>query len=335
MKSRIVTGDRPTGRLHLGHLVGTLQNRVKLQESYECFFILADLQVLTDHLDQHSGIEANVFELMCDYLSIGLKPENCFFVQSQVPELTELTAYLSFMVTLARVQRNPTVKSEADMYGVGSISLGFASYPVSQAADILAFKADLIPVGQDQLPHIEQARELARTFNRTFGTDVFVEPKALVGTVPILTGTDGQRKMSKSLDNQVDLAHSPEETIARIGKMLTDKTRLYRTDPGHPDDCSAFRYWSIFGVNETETVRSECESATRGCRECKFALGQILNEQLEEVRDRRAEVAASPDFIWDVLSDGNRRARAHARSTLEEVREAMKISYPSLIERTG
>jgi len=166
MKKRILTGDRPTGRLHIGHLVGTLQNRVRLQDEYECFFIIADLQVLTDHIDRRGNIEANVFEVMCDYLGVGLKPKNCFFIQSQVPELTELTMYFSFLVSLARAQRNPTVKSEAEMYGVSQMSLGFVSYPVSQAADILAFKADLVPVGQDQLPHIEQAREVTALLGR-------------------------------------------------------------------------------------------------------------------------------------------------------------------------
>ena len=190
-KKRILTGDRPTGQLHLGHYVGTLKNRVRLQDEYDCFFIIADLQVLTDHLENHSSIESNVFEVMCDYLGVGLKPENTFFVQSQVPELAELTMYFSFLVTLPRLQRNPTVKDEAKTYGVTNISYGFLGYPISQAADILAFKADLIPVGQDQLPHIEQTREIVRSFNRVFGKEVFAFPEPLVGEIPVLVGTDG------------------------------------------------------------------------------------------------------------------------------------------------
>jgi len=335
MKKRILTGDRPTGRLHIGHLVGTLQNRVRLQDEYDCFFIIADLQVLTDHIDRRGNIEANVFEVMCDYLGVGLKPENCFFVQSQVPDLCELTMYFSFLVSLARVQRNPTVKSEAEMYGVSQMSLGFVSYPVSQASDILAFKADLVPVGQDQLPHIEQAREVARAFNKTFGKDVFSPPEALVGQVPVLSGTNGDQKMSKSLDNQIDLAHSREETSARIGKMVTDVQRAYRKDPGHPDSCYAFKYWSIFAPEATPQVRVECEGALRGCKECKAQLADKLNDSLSEIRERRAHYASKPDLVWDILSTGTRRAQEVAKQTLGEVREAMNLSYPRLNEISG
>ena len=330
MKKRILTGDRPTGRLHIGHLVGTLQNRVRLQDEYECFFIIADLQVLTDHIDRRGNIEANVFEVMCDYLGVGLKPKNCFFIQSQVPELTELTMYFSFLVSLARAQRNPTVKSEAEMYGVSQMSLGFVSYPVSQAADILAFKADLVPVGQDQLPHIEQAREVARSFNSTFGKDVFNPPEALVGQVPVLSGTNGDQKMSKSLDNQVDLAHTKEETSLRIGKMVTDVQRVYRKDPGHPDSCHAFKYWSIFAPEAVPQVRIECEGATRGCKECKAQLAGKLNASLGEIRERRAHYASKPDLVWEILATGTKRARQVAEQTLGEVREAMKLSFPRL-----
>lgn len=335
MKKRILTGDRPTGRLHLGHLVGTLQNRVRLQDEYDCFFIIADLQVLTDHMDRHEDIEKNVFEVMCDYLSVGLRPENCFFVQSQVPELSELAAYFSFLVTLARVQRNPTVKSEAEMYGVSQMSLGFVGYPVSQAADILAFKANLIPCGQDQLPHIEQTREIARTFNRAFGKEVFAQPEALVGTVPLLTGTDGNSKMSKSLNNQINLAHTPEETASRIGKMVTDIKRAFRKDPGHPDSCHAFKYWSIFAPNLASSVRVECENATRGCKECKVQLATNLNESLEEIRARREHFAFQPDLVWDILATGTQYARNVTRQTLLEVREAMHLHYPKLVPRKG
>jgi tryptophanyl-tRNA synthetase len=256
-KKRILTGDRPTGQLHLGHYVGTLKNRVRLQDEYDCFFIIADLQVFTDHIGDHTSIENNVFEVMCDYLGVGLKSENTFFIQSQVPELTELTIYLSFLVTLARLQRNPTVKDEAKTYGVSNISYGFLGYPVSQAADILAFKADLIPVGQDQLPHIEQAREIVRSFNRTFGKDVFSLPQPLIGEIPILVGTDGDKKMSKSLNNFIAFAHSSEETERRIINMVTDYKRVYRKDPGHPDECFAFKYWSIFQPSDTTIVRQE------------------------------------------------------------------------------
>lgn len=334
-KKRILTGDRPTGQLHLGHYVGTLKNRVRLQNNYDCFFIIADLQVLTDHLEEHASIEGNVFEVMCDYLSVGLRPENTFFVQSQVPELAELTMYFSFLVTLARLQRNPTVKDEAKTYGVTNMSYGFLGYPVSQAADILAFKADLIPVGQDQLPHIEQTREIVRSFNRTFGREVFALPQPLVGEVPILVGTDGDNKMSKSLDNFIAFAHSPQETERRILNMVTDHKRVYLKDPGHPDECFAFMYWSIFSPSDTPLVRRECESATRGCKECKAQLATKLNDHLAEIRERRQWYASQPDLVWDILATGTRRARAVAAETLAEVREAIKISFPQLSMKGG
>ena len=329
-KKRILTGDRPTGPLHLGHYVGTLKNRVKLQDEYDCFFIIADLQTLTDHLENYHSIEANVFEIMCDYLAVGLKPENTFFVQSQVPELAELTMYFSFLVTLPRLQRNPTIKDEAKTYGVKKMSYGFLGYPISQAADILAFKADLVPIGQDQLPHIEFAREIARSFNRIFGKEIFPLPKPLVGEIPVLIGTDGANKMSKSLDNFIAFAHSPEETERRILNMVTDRKRLYRKDPGHPDECFAFKYWSIFVPTEALVIRQECETAARGCKECKIQLARKLNEQLAEIRERRQYFVSHPDIVWDILTVGTKRARAVAAETLAEVREAMKISFPKL-----
>lgn len=334
-KKRILTGDRPTGQLHIGHYVGTLKNRVRLQDNYDCFFIIADLQVLTDHLDDNASIVGNVFDVMCDYLGVGLRPENTFFVQSQVPELAELTMYFSFLVTLARLQRNPTVKDEAKTYGVTNMSYGFLGYPVSQAADILAFKADLIPVGQDQLPHIEQTREIVRSFNRTFDKEVFTLPQPLIGEVPILVGTDGDNKMSKSLDNFIAFAHSPQETERRILNMVTDRKRAYRKDPGHPDECFAFRYWSIFSPSDTPLVRRECESATRGCKDCKAQLAKKLNDHLAEIRERRQQYASQPDLVWDILATGTRRARAVAAETLAEVREAMKISFPQLSMKEG
>lgn len=334
-KKRILTGDRPTGQLHLGHYVGTLKNRVRLQDEYECFFIIADLQVLTDHLGDHTSIESNVFDVMCDYLGVGLRSENTFFVQSQVPELAELTTYFSFLVTLARLQRNPTVKEEAKTYGVTNMSYGFLGYPVSQAADILAFKADLIPVGQDQLPHIEQTREIVRSFNKTFCKEVFTLPEPLVGEVPVLVGTNGDNKMSKSLDNFISLAHSPEETERRILNMVTDRKRVYRKDPGHPDECFTFKYWSIFSPSDTPLVRQECESATRGCKECKAQFAKKLNENLVEIRERRQQYTSQPDLVWDILATGIKHARTVAAETLAEVREAMKITFPKLPIRGG
>jgi tryptophanyl-tRNA synthetase len=329
-RKRILTGDRPTGQLHLGHYVGTLQNRVRLQEKYECFFIIADLQVLTDHLENYALIEQNTFEVMCDNLSVGLNPNNTFFVQSQVPELAELSMYFSFLVSLARLQRNPTIKDEAKAYGVTNISYGFLGYPISQAADILAFKADLIPVGQDQLPHIEQTREIARSFNKIFKQSVFDVPSPLVGDVPVLVGTNGANKMSKSLDNFIAIAHSEKETRRRIAGMVTDTERQYLKDPGHPDNCCAFSYWSAFAMKKSKGIRQECENASIGCAECKAQLADEINILFAETREKRAYYVSHPDIIWDILSDGVKKARNVAEDTLLEVRDAMKISFPKM-----
>ena len=316
--------------MHLGHYVGTLKNRIFLQDEYNCFFILADLQVFTDHLNDSIFIEKNIFSVMCDYLGVGLKPENTFFIQSQVPELAELTMYFSFLTTLARLQRNPTVKSEEKSYGVENVSYGFLGYPISQAADILAFKADLVPVGQDQLPHIEQTREIARSFNRNFGKEIFSLPEPLLGEVPILVGTDGRNKMSKSLDNFIAFAHSQKETTKRILNMVTDRKRIYRKDPGHPDECFTFKYWSAFAIDDALSIRKECETASVGCKECKIQLAEKINHYLFEIRERRRYYASQPEFIWDVLATGNKRARNIASKTLEGVREVMNISYPKI-----
>jgi len=330
VKKRILTGDRPTGLLHLGHYVGTLKNRLRLQDEYECFFIIADLQVLTDHINNYASIKDNVLEIMYDYLSIGLKPENTFFIQSQIPELTELTMYFSFLVTLARLKRNPTIKKEAKNYGVKNTSYGFLGYPISQAADILAFKANLVPVGQDQVPHIEQTREIVRSFNRIFNREVFTLPEPLVGKIPVLIGTDGINKMSKSLDNHIALAYSPKKTKERILDMVTDNQRLYRKDPGHPEKCLVFKYWSIFFPEEALLVHKECKNAIRGCKECKFQLAEKLNENLKEIREQRKYFASQPDLVWDILASGVKRARMIAAETLKEVREVMKISFPKI-----
>jgi len=329
-KKRILTGDRPTGPLHLGHYVGSLKNRIKLQDDYECFFIIADLQVLTDHLTSYPQIEKNVFEIMCDYLAVGLRPENTFFVQSQVPELAELTMYFSFLVSLSVLQRNPTLKEEAKNYGVKAINYGFFGYPISQAADILFCKADLVPVGRDQLPHIEQTREIARSFNRIFGKKTFSLPKPLLSECPTLVGLDGFKKMSKSLDNFIALSHSPKEMEHRILNAFADPKRIYRKDAGHPDTCALFKYYCLFKPEEAPIVKEECQNAKRGCKECKIQLAQYLNDFLREIREKRPYYVAHPDIVWDILAAGNKKARKTALQTLEQVREAMKISYPKL-----
>jgi len=329
-KKRILTGDRPTGQLHLGHYVGTLKSRVKLQEKYDCFFIIADLQVLTDHLESYANVENNVFEVMCDYLGVGLHPNNTFFIQSQIPELAELSMYFSFLVNVSHLQQNPTIKDEARTYGVKNMSYGFLGYPISQAADILAFKADLVPVGQDQLPHIQQTREITRSFNRVFGRRVFNLPEAILGECPVLIGTDGKNKMSKSLDNFIAFAHSSEETERRILNMFTDPKRVYYKDAGHPDECLAFKYYCLFTSVNASVVQQECETSSRGCKECKKQLAQQINEDLVEIRERRQYYISQPELVWDILAKGTIRARKIVADTLEEVRNAMRLSFPQI-----
>ncbi len=240
MRMRILTGDRPTGPMHLGHFVGSLENRVRLQDEYDCFFIVADYQVLTDHLKETEHTEQYIRHVVLDWLSVGLDPgRSTFFIQSRIPQIAELTMYFSMMVTLARLQRNPTVKEEFRAAGPRAMSYGFLGYPVSQAADILVVRSNLVPVGEDNVAHVEQAREIARTFNRTFG-EVFPVPEALVGEVPRLPGLDGQ-KMSTSRHNAIFLSDAPEEVRSKVGMAITDPTRIRVSDKGHPDTCSVYQ----------------------------------------------------------------------------------------------
>jgi len=331
MKKRILTGDRPTGPLHLGHYVGSLQNRIKLQNKYDCFFIIADLQVLTDHLSDYEEIEKNVYELMFDYLSVGLRPDNTFFIQSQIPELTELTSYFTYLTSLARVQRNPTVKKEAKIYGVSRMSLGFIIYPISQAADILGFKANLVPVGQDQLPHIEQTREIARSFNRIFKKKVFFAPEALLGDCPSLVGIDGKNKMSKSLNNAIFLKDSEEELREKIFNMFTDPNRIHPTDPGEVENNPVFIYHRFFNsnVNEVKELEEKYKRGKVGDVEVKEKLFFALNSFLSPIRERRKKFANNLNYIKSLLKEGNKKARGIVKQTLKEVRSAMRINYGS------
>lgn len=327
MKKIILTGDRPTGRLHIGHLVGNLQNRVKLQDEYDSFFLLADLQVLTDRLNSYREIKENIFDVTCDYLGAGLKVDNTYLIQSQVPELMELFTLFTFLVSVARVERNPTIKSEASMYGVKKMSLGFLSYPVSQAADILAFNADLIPVGQDQLPHIEQTREIVRSFNSTFECALFKEPEYLLSNCPILIGTDGIHKMSKSLNNDIPLSASYEEILAKSISLITDATRIYRKDKGHPEKCFAFRYWGIFNPQKSIEIEDSCLNASIGCKECKTCLAIELENIIAPIRERRNYYVSRPNLVWQLLEHGTLKSRLIAKETVEKVKQCMKLSF--------
>lgn len=327
-KQRILTGDRPTGKLHLGHYVGSIKNRVKLQDKYDSFFIIADLQVYTDQIHKAKDVKNNIYELMADYLALGLKETNTFFIQSQVPELTELTTYLTFITDYARLKRNPTLKTEIKMYGTKSMSLGFLTYPVSQASDILAFNPDLVPVGKDQVPHIELTRELARKFNKQFAKS-FKIPKALVGDVPTLVGIDGQDKMSKSLDNAIFFADSDEQIRKQVMRMYTDPNRIRATDPGKIEGNPLFIYHRLFNPDEDEVLKFEkrYKKGAVGDIEVKERLAEVLIDLITPIRKRREKYIKDKGKIDLILKRGIENARDVANGTVSKVRDGLGIGY--------
>jgi tryptophanyl-tRNA synthetase len=330
MAKRILTGDRPTGPLHLGHYVGSLQNRVRLQDEYDTYVLIADIQALTDNFEHPENLAANVFEVALDYLAVGLDPEKVkIVVQSMVPELSELTTYFMNLVTVATLERNPTVKEEIKQRNfVKGVPVGFWSYPISQAADITIFKADLVPVGEDQLPMIEQAREIVRRFNRLY-TKVLIEPKAMLGSVARLPGTDGGAKMSKSLGNCIYLGDPPDMVRKRVMSMFTDPTRIHPTDPGHVEGNPVFTYHDVFNPNKAEVddLKERYRKGTVGDVEVKQRLYDALINFLAPIRERRMQYAANPKRVYEIIIEGTRKGRALAQATMDEVRTAMKIAY--------
>jgi len=320
----ILTGDRPTGPLHLGHYVGSLKARVELQDKYECYFIIADYQVLTDQLNKSSEIKKNIKEIVLDYLSVGIDPnKSTIFVQSQIPEIAELYVIFSMLVTFQRVKRNPTVKEEIKASGIKKPSLGFISYPVSQAADILCVRANLVPVGKDQLPHIELTREIARTFNRTF-KKVLPIPEPILSKTPVLPGLDGQ-KMSKSRGNAIFLKDDPNTVERKIMKAITDPQKIHLGDSGHPEICNIHKYYQAFFPEKAKEVKELCKAGKLGCVECKRQLAKMLNEFLEPIRQKRKEFAQKPKLIKEILEEGRVKTQEKVRETLELVKEAMGI----------
>jgi len=330
MEKRILTGDRPTGPLHLGHYVGSLQNRVRLQHDYDTYMLIADMQALTDNFEHPEKLEANVFEVALDYLAVGLDPERVkIVVQSMVPELTELTTYFMNLVTVATLERNPTVKEEIKQRNFKrGVPVGFWSYPISQAADIAIFKAELVPVGEDQLPMIEQAREIVRRFNSLYDK-VLIEPRAMLGQMARLPGTDGGAKMSKSLGNCIFLGDPPETVRKRVMSMFTDPTRIHPTDPGHVEGNPVFTYHDVFNPNkaEVEELKDRYRKGQVGDVEVKQKLFAALDAFLRPIRDRRAEYAAKPKRVREIIVEGTRKGRAVAQGTIDDVRAAMKLNY--------
>ncbi len=330
MEKRILTGDRPTGRLHLGHFVGSLQNRVRLQHEYDTYILIADVQALTDNFEHPEMLRQNVFEVALDYLAVGLDPERVkIVVQSMVPELAELTIYFMNLVTVATLERNPTVKEEIKQRNFKrGVPVGFWSYPISQAADITIFKAHLVPVGEDQLPMIEQAREIVRRFNGLYGK-VLIEPRAMLGTVARLPGTDGGAKMSKSLNNCIYLSDPPDTLRKRVMSMFTDPTRIHPTDPGHVEGNPVFTYHDTFNPDkaEVEELKERYRKGTVGDVEVKQKLHAALDAFLAPIRERRAQYESTPARVREIIMEGTRKARAVAQQTMDEVRSAMKLSY--------
>ena len=330
-KHVILTGDRPTGPLHLGHYVGSLRERVELQHKHRQFIIIADMQALTDNAANPEKIRNNILEVALDYLAVGIDPKiTTIFIQSLIPELPELTMYYLNLVTLARLQRNPTLKEEIGLRGFGGkIPAGFLCYPVSQAADITAFKADLVPVGADQLPMIEQTGEIVRSFNRIYGCEVLVPPTALLSNVPRLPGTDGKGKMSKSLGNAINLGDSADALRDKVMKMYTDPGHLRAEDPGTVEGNPVFAYLDAFDPDRDGlfALKEHYRRGGLGDMAVKRRLLDVLNPALENIRSRRLEFSRDPGQVMAMLREGTSAAREVVARTLTEVRRAMQIDY--------
>lgn len=325
---RILTGIRPTGPLHLGHYVGALKNWLQLQDQYECYFLIADYQALGDHFHDIGLIQQSVRDVTLDWLAVGLDPErSSFVVQSYVPEHAELTMLLSFVTPLGMLERNPTLKSEIDALPVERRTVGFYNYPMSQVADILLPRAHLVPVGEDQAPHIEMTREVARKFNRMFDR-VFPEPASLIGDVGRLAGTDGNAKMSKSKGNAIMLSDPHEEVDRKVRSMFTDPNRIRADIPGKVEGNPVFQYHYAFNtdIDQVDDFATRYRQGKVGDVEVKRALASALNEFLEPIRERRAKFAADPLYIEDVLREGKKRGDMIAQETMARVRDAMRIS---------
>ena len=330
MRRTILTGDRPTGPLHLGHYAGSLATRVALQHSHDTYLLIADLQALTDHADQPEEIRHNVMEVALDYLAVGIDPEaSAIVIQSGVPELAELTGYFLNLVTVARLERNPTVKEEIRQKGFGGeIPAGFLVYPVSQAADITAFGAHLVPVGADQVPMIEQTVELVRRFNRIYGA-ILVEPSAVVPRVSRLPGTDGRAKMSKSLGNAIYLSDLPDTVSEKVMRMYTDPRHARVEDPGQVEGNVVFTYLDAFDTDREglETLKERYRAGGLGDVTLKHHLIDVLHGLLAPIRARRQDFARDPERVTRFLVEGTRRGRAVARETVAKVRRAMHLDY--------
>lgn len=324
-KGRVFSGARPTGRQHLGNYLGAIQNYVALQDEYECVYCIVDIHALTT-VETTDNLRLNTYEMALDWLAAGIRPEESIvFIQSQVPEVTELHTFFSMVTPLGKLTDLPTFKEKARQHP-HNINYGLVGYPVLMAADIALYRADSVPVGVDQAPHIEFTREIVRSFNYRYNTTVLVEPQMKATEFPKVIGIDGQQKMSKSLNNHIELASTPEETTSRVMQMVTDPQRQRRSDPGNPDVCNVFSLHKVFSSSDdVAMVNTECRRAGIGCVQCKQLFGRNLNQGLEPFRARRAELSADPQMVWDVLADGQSRASALARQTIRDVKDAIGL----------
>ncbi|MFH1638758.1 MAG: tryptophan--tRNA ligase [Chloroflexota bacterium] len=323
IKKRVFSGARPTGRQHLGNYLGAIQNWVKLQDEYSCIYCIVDVHALTT-LEDTSFLQKNIQEMALDYLAAGIDPKKSIvFVQSHVPEVMELFTLLGMVTPLSWLLRVPTFKEKARQQPQ-NVNYGLVGYPVLMTADIILYKAEAVPVGEDQLPHLELAREIVRRFNDKF-SKTFPEPVARLTEFPIILGLDGKDKMSKSLGNHIEIAATPEETKLRIMTAVTDPARKRRTDAGHPEVCNVYTLQRYFNPSQLNEMETRCRSAEIGCVACKELLSEGINRALQPFREKRAELARNPEYIREVLADGAKRAQVIARTTLEEVRQKMGL----------
>ncbi len=324
-KGRVFSGARPTGRQHLGNYLGAMRNYVALQDDYDCIYCVVDVHALTT-LETTLELKQNTYDMALDWLAVGIRPEeSVVFVQSHVPQVMELHTYLSMVTPLGKLTDLPTFKDKV-RENPNNINYGLVGYPVLMAADILLYGTDFVPVGIDQAPHLEFTREVVRSFNYRYGKPVLKEPQMKATSVPKVLGIDGVQKMSKSLNNHIELAATPEETTQRVMQMVTDPARVRRSDPGNPDVCNVFSLHKIFSPQaDVDMVNVECRRAGIGCVDCKKLLAKNLNAHLEPFRARRADLDRNPAYIWDVLDDGARRANVLAEETMVAVRSAIGL----------
>ena len=333
MKKTILTGLRPTGNLHLGHYFGAGKNYLKMQNDYDFYLEIADVQALTDNFDNPEKVRKNIKEITMDLLAIGLDPEKVnFFIQSKIPEIAELTVFYSILVTVSRLQRNPTVKNEIaqkkELFGNNgeSITYGFLGYPVSQAADITCFDGELVPVGDDQLPLLEQCREIVRKFNSIYG-ETLKEPEQVLSTTTRVRGLDGNEKMGKSLGNAIFLVDDEETISKKIMGAITDPNKIKKDDPANPDVCMVYYYHKLIDNPNLETVCSECKKGARGCVACKKELIEKMNEFLKPIKEERKKYEENPELVDKILEEGTKRAKAKAEDQMKSIKRAMKIDY--------